>query len=145
MSTTPLEREILTHYWMSPGPFPRCHVGAVREAVERFVRLGLLSYDAAANEYRGVKEALRPYMEALDAVPLPVQQWQVPPPSTSADSQSRALFDSALGKIAERLEAIEGTISRFQAELERMSLREAEHGLCPDSLRKGYGPEDDSD
>lgn len=145
MSTTPLEREILTHYWTSPAPFPRCHVDAVREAIERFVRLGLLSYDAAANEYRGIKEALRPYMEALDAVPLPVQRWEVPPPWTSAQNHSRALLDSAMGRIEERLEAIETTIGRVQAELERMKRREVEHTLALDGRSRGYRPDDDTD
>ena len=144
MSTTPLEREILTHYWTSPAPFPRCHVDAVREAIERFVRLGLLSYDAAANEYRGIKEALRPYMEALDAVPLPVQRWEVPPPWSSAQNHSSALLDSAMGRIAGRLEAIETTIGRVQAELERMKRCEAEHTLGLESRRRGYRPDDDT-
>ncbi|HYK50908.1 MAG TPA: hypothetical protein VEU94_14365 [Terriglobales bacterium] len=143
MSTTPLEREILTHYWTSPAPFPRCHVDAVREAIERFVGLGLLSYDAAANEYRGVKDALRPYMEALDAVPLPVQRWVVPPPSTSAQSHSTVLLDSAVGKLAERLELIEGAIGRLQAEVEKTKQHEARHTLSLDNVSRGYGEDSD--
>jgi len=72
-------------------------------------------------------------------------RWQVPPPSTSAESHSRALLDSALGNIAERLEAIEGTIGHFQAELERTNLRDAEHALRLDDRSRGYDSEDDSD
>lgn len=145
MSTTPLEREILTHYWTSPAPFPRCHVDAVREAIERFVRLGLLSYDPAANEYRGVKEALRPYMETLDAVPLPVQRWDVPAPSASTQNHSGAPQDCAMDKIAERLEAIEATIGRVQAELERMKRHESEHTLHLGNSSRRYRPDDDTD
>jgi hypothetical protein len=143
MSTTPLEREILTHYWTSPTPFPRCHVDAVREALERFVRLGLLSYDAVTKEYHGVKEALRPYMEALDAVPLPVQRWDVPSSSTSAQSHSRALLDFAVEKMAERLDAIDATIGRVQAELAKQ--RQAEHTLYLGSPGRSSGTDGDSD
>ena len=145
MSTTPLEREILTHYWTSPTPFPRCHVDAVREAIERFVRLGLLSYDAPANEYRGVKEALRPYMEALEAVPLPVLRWEVPAPSVNPQNHNRAPLDSAMGSLAARLEAIEATIGRLQTEMERIKRREADYTLQVDKRGRVYRPDDDTD
>ena len=144
MSTTPLEREILTHYWTSPAPFPRCHVDAVREAIERFVGLGLLSYDATANQYRGVKEALRPYMEALDAVPLPVQRWAVPGASANAQSHSTVPLDCAMDKIAERLEAIEATIGHLRAELERTKQRQSDHTSYLDNRNRGR-PEEDCD
>jgi hypothetical protein len=82
--TTPLEREILTHYWAYPGEFrggrQNWSVG-IREIVERFIRLGLLEEKFVSGEGTGIfanQPALAAYMEALAKVPLPVQQWVVP-------------------------------------------------------------------
>jgi hypothetical protein len=73
--TTPYEREILTHHYTSWSPFPR-DTELYREYVEKFARMGLLRVDGGKVEAN--KEALRTYMDALAAVPLPVQKWVVP-------------------------------------------------------------------
>lgn len=39
---TPLEIEVLLHCFVSPDPHPRLYAPAVREAIERFVKLGCL-------------------------------------------------------------------------------------------------------
>jgi hypothetical protein len=93
MATTPLEREILTHYATTAGPYlggsdnwTETHI----EIVRRFIELGLLiSYQGAdgLQRIRQNEEALRVYMAALAAVPLPVQRWVVP--STLAAPESR--------------------------------------------------------
>lgn len=80
--TTPLEREILQHYWCYPtqwkGGSSYWAPAAIR-AIRRFVELGLLvptsGVDVEANP-----DALRRYMDALAAVPLPVKvtQWIIP-------------------------------------------------------------------
>lgn len=79
--TTPLEREILTHYWVSPEPFPRTSQFIV-SLHQRFIRMGLLKKLDTENEYgswvTGNFKALEPYMAALANVPLPVQSWTVP-------------------------------------------------------------------
>jgi hypothetical protein len=85
MGTSPLEREILTHYWVSPTDFRGnwqewgC---VVRGIIDRFVDLGILERvltpDEGAPTIRGNAAALRPYMDALANVPLPVQIWAVP-------------------------------------------------------------------
>lgn len=79
--TTPLEREVLTHYYVSPEPWPRLNIHN-RDLIDRFVKAGLLRLTMEPNAYgsyvEGVREALEPYMEALAAVPLPVQRWVVP-------------------------------------------------------------------
>lgn len=72
--TTPLEREILAHYYCSDAPYT-CRSDVHIRAVDAFVKLGLLISDeqgVRANRY-----ALEPYMRALDNVPLPVQRWVV--------------------------------------------------------------------
>jgi hypothetical protein len=84
MATTPLEREILTHYATTAGPYRggsenwlETHVQIVR----RFLDLGLLISHTGADGLQRIgqnEEALRIYMAALAAVPLPVQQWVVP-------------------------------------------------------------------
>lgn len=79
--TTPLDREILTHYYVSPEPFPRSG-GSNSETVQRFIRLGLLVELPQANKYGSTieanREAIRVYMDALGRVPLPVQRWVIP-------------------------------------------------------------------
>lgn len=84
--TTPLERAILTHYWVSPGPWKEGSdfwKPADCEAVDKFVELGLLK-KVSNDMHPGTTytmandEALAPYMEALAAVPLPVQRWVIP-------------------------------------------------------------------
>ena len=80
--TTPLDREILTHFYCCPGPFPRSSVGITNQ-IRLFLRLGLLRIDTAAPHGSAVvanRPALEAYMEALGAVPLPVKTevWAVP-------------------------------------------------------------------
>lgn len=73
--TTPFEREVLTHHYVSNAPFPRLSALYFETAL-RFVRLGLL-FPQGPNGFRP-GPALAVYMEALAAVPLPVQKWVVP-------------------------------------------------------------------
>lgn len=75
--TTPLEREILTHYWVSTGEFPR-RGHLTQEIEERFIRRGLLRRHPLSKKVESVEAAMRVYMEALAAVPLPVQSWSIP-------------------------------------------------------------------
>jgi hypothetical protein len=77
-TTTPLEREILAHFWTSSEPFQRVGAPSCRAAIRKFIKLGLLRYDDGGRVV-GVPEALGPYMRALAVVPLPVQSWEVPP------------------------------------------------------------------
>lgn len=77
--TTPFEREILTYFHTGgghAGQFPR-PTPLYWYTVERFVDMGILTRndigDIVPNE-----EPMRMYMDALAAVPLPVQVWKVP-------------------------------------------------------------------
>jgi hypothetical protein len=84
MATTPLEREILAHYATSAGPYrggtqhwTPTHV----QIIQRFIDLGLLICPTGAEGLQRLtpnEQALRVYMAALAAVPLPVQRWVVP-------------------------------------------------------------------
>lgn len=81
--TTPLEREILTHYHCYPGPFrggSENWTPHIFGLVEGFVARGLLEQVADGRHLKIVPNrlALEAYMEALAKVPLPVQQWVVP-------------------------------------------------------------------
>ena len=82
--TSPLERAILAHYYCSNTPYmdgSENWASAQREAVAQFVMLGLLiktPQDDNTTKITANQEALTPYMEALAAVPLPVQRWVVP-------------------------------------------------------------------
>lgn len=79
--TTPLEREVLSHYYVSPDPFPRW-TPFISLLVRRFIRAGLLTELDLPNHkgswVQGNQAALKPYMDALAAVSLPRQVWSVP-------------------------------------------------------------------
>ncbi len=81
--TTPLEREILAHYYCGVGPFRKGSENwgpSDSDAVERFLRIGLLT-SGSKNGCATIepnREALKVYMDALAAVPLPRQQWAIP-------------------------------------------------------------------
>lgn len=86
MSTSPLEREILQHYYCLVGPYgggEEKWSPSVRSAVDRFLNLGLLiqclsDVPGGGSYIKANDQALKPYMEALSNVPLPVQKWVIP-------------------------------------------------------------------
>ena len=77
---TLLEIEVLTHYYCTPGDFPRMDAPAVKEAINKFVNLRLLYAcpDGEKQLYKANYDALEPYINALCGIPLPVQQWVIP-------------------------------------------------------------------
>ena len=81
---TPLEIEILLHYYCTPGDFEpeRLDAPGVKAAIDRFIWAGLLvdqrdSVPPGESLYTANREALNVYIEALKAVPLPTRQWVV--------------------------------------------------------------------
>lgn len=77
MTTSPFEREILTHHFTSAAPFPR-HTELYEVIVNRFVAAGLLKWNAMTGIPEPEPIPLRMYMQALGAVPLPVKRWVMP-------------------------------------------------------------------
>lgn len=82
---TPLEIDIALWYRCRPGDYGKGHgdhnygAPAVQAVLKEFVEAGLLALSPAGSEavYYGTN-ALEVYVEALCAVPLPVQQWIIP-------------------------------------------------------------------
>ena len=82
---TPLEIEILLHYYTRAvdyrdGDFT---APAVRQALDSFYELGMLRHatrksDSGPLSYE-VTERAEAYIQALCALPLPVQKWVMPP------------------------------------------------------------------
>lgn len=77
----PLEIMIALHYWTTPGPYsPECpeHANspAVREACARMIKAGLLQF--GETEQYTATESTRVFVQALCAVPWPVQEWVIP-------------------------------------------------------------------
>ena len=94
VTTSPLERAILTHYYVSPLPYKdgsenwtQCEA----DAVKRFVEAGLLLQKRAGPEQfiEANHRALAVYMEALASVPLPVETWIVPWPKQPAQGPAQ--------------------------------------------------------
>jgi hypothetical protein len=76
---TPYEIEFLLHYYYSPNDFPNLDCGAARDAIDKFLKLGLICICLLPKRrYHGNHEALEVYVNALCAVPLPVKKWVIP-------------------------------------------------------------------
>ena len=78
--TSPYEIEVLLHYYACAGDYPKMDTPAFKAAVIKFENLGLIykSNQLDTVVYKGNREALKVYAEALMAVPLPVQKWIIP-------------------------------------------------------------------
>lgn len=74
--TTPLEREILTHFYVCGAPYDIKGSQLRLNIINRFVAAGLLIRNPDGVVV-GNDLALRAYMDALAAVPLPTQKWVV--------------------------------------------------------------------
>lgn len=79
---TPFEIEILLYYyWSSVDEYPKRNAPIFKETIGRFINLGLIiatpSPHPCCYVYSGNREALTAYVNALCAVPLPVQKWVV--------------------------------------------------------------------
>jgi hypothetical protein len=87
---TLLEIEILSHYRCRADDYRNGDhsAPAVKEALARFVDDGLLTMagfnverfpDGTLKARYAVTERTRAYLDALQSVPLPVQEWAMPP------------------------------------------------------------------
>jgi hypothetical protein len=79
---TPFEIEILLYYHYSAvDDNPNKNAPMFKETMDRFVNLGLIratpSQHPCCYFYSGNREALAAYVNAICAVPLPVQKWVV--------------------------------------------------------------------
>ena len=81
--TTPLELEILLHYYITNSDYRELNAPAIKEAIEKFVKLGLLidnrnnKNDFCHQQFRSNDEALSIYVETLLNVPLPKMKWTI--------------------------------------------------------------------
>jgi hypothetical protein len=119
MATTPLEREILTHYATTAGPYrggsenwTETHV----EIVRRFIDLGLLMSFKGEDGRQHVAQnepALRLYMAALAAVPLPVQRWVVPAVADAEPGEAcSADMEARVAELERQVHALQSDDSR---------------------------------
>jgi hypothetical protein len=154
MATTPLEREILAHYATSAGPYrggtgqwTQTHV----QIIQRFIDLGLLLCPTGADGLQRLKAnepALRAYMAALAAVPLPVQRWVVPATNDAESDLNEAQperpgsrSDGLNGGRSDTTAALASETQARVAELERQ-IRDLQGGqTAPRPLR--YEAEED--
>lgn len=79
---TPFEIEVLMYYYYSAvDDFPRKSAPIFKGTMQRFIKAGLIIEVSLSHpctyEYKGNREALKAYVEALAAVPLPKQKWIV--------------------------------------------------------------------
>lgn len=78
---SPLEVEILIHYYCSNKDFRNIDAPAVDSAILGFVELGLLkridNRHLGDPRYEGNNNALKVYVDAICSVPLPELKWTV--------------------------------------------------------------------
>jgi hypothetical protein len=78
---TPLEVEILIHYYVSRDiDFRNLEAPAIQSAINEFVAKGLLLKDDsedAPSKYFGNREVLEMYVNEICSVPLPKQKWVI--------------------------------------------------------------------
>jgi len=79
--TTPLERQILTHYWLYDKQYDGPDSCVAKKFIRVMVARGILREGRDGIIY-GNRDALEPYMKALEAIPLPINEWYVPAPPT---------------------------------------------------------------
>lgn len=80
---SPLEVEILLHYFYSPNDHPNVDAPAVQSAITGFVKKGLLEpTETGVTKWRGNLKALTIYVNAVCSVPLPKQVWIIEKPVT---------------------------------------------------------------
>ncbi len=73
---TPLEVEILLHYYYSPHDYENLDAPAIKEAMEKFCKAGILTewINRTPRFYKN-DEALELYIKAICSVPLPTRKW----------------------------------------------------------------------
>jgi hypothetical protein len=89
VSTSNYERAILAHYFCFPGPWKGGSENWNQldiDTIKRFIDRGLLIQHKEPQSIEGNHEALRVYMDALDAVPLPIQRWTIPEQPTRREA-----------------------------------------------------------
>ncbi len=95
---TPSDINVLIHYYAFSGPHDRVDAPAVREAITTFIERGLMVRDQNGNI--SVTEGGRVLVQALCAVPFPVQKWQMPDGDTEwykwADGSVRPMREPAM-------------------------------------------------
>ena len=82
---SPLEIEIMLHYYTTPGQYGRDRDGghcpsdapAVRDSLMELAKAGLLSYVKDGNGYQIADRGMA-YVEFLKEVPLPIHKWVLP-------------------------------------------------------------------
>lgn len=78
---TPLHIQIAIHYHVSRGPYahgtPHGNSTATNNFTDELYRAGLLRWNEEQQCFEGT-EACKVWVNALCAVPLPVQQWVIP-------------------------------------------------------------------
>ncbi|MBT2300392.1 hypothetical protein J7E70_07930 [Variovorax paradoxus] len=75
---TPLQIEMLLHFHTTPTPWPRLNAPACVEAIEGFIRDGLVRDDDPSRYW--LTERGEACIRFLCAMPIPVANWAIPGP-----------------------------------------------------------------
>lgn len=74
-----LEVSILLHYWASPEEYPNSNSDAFCASAKEFVKHGILIDTGGKTRYKVNEEIAKPYIDAVTSVPLPTQNFVIPP------------------------------------------------------------------
>ena len=75
MRLTPNDIEVLIHCHCHPEPHPRLNAPAVSDAIQRFLRQGLIETVEDSNNTWATTERGRVLIDMLCETPLPEQRW----------------------------------------------------------------------
>ena len=83
MTLCPLDIQVALHYWTTPGRYAahepeHSNSPAVQRSKKRFLNAGLFAEDEASGDVVCIRESMRPWVDALCAMPFPVKRWIMP-------------------------------------------------------------------
>jgi hypothetical protein len=75
---TPLEIEILLHYYYSSKDYPNLDAPLVKEIMDNFCKAGILiEWTNRTPRFYKNDDALELYVKTICAIPLPTQKWTI--------------------------------------------------------------------
>lgn len=74
-----LEVEILLHYYACSRDYRDLDAPAIDQAIKNFCKIGIMSVSNVAGvKYEIDRDAIKPYIDAVTSIPLPIKTYIIP-------------------------------------------------------------------